>query len=584
MSYDGPFPQVVRAGGSGAATLTGVLTGNGISAFTVSALTQNAVLYGGASNLISSTAVGSTGTVLQGNTGAAPTYSTATYPSTTNLNRILYSTNDNVVGQLATASNSTFATNLTGTPALVSLNTNGALLIGSTGAGGPVGAVLTQGSGISITNGAGSITLAVDGAAVGQTITGDSGGALSPTAGNWTLAGSGSIATSGSGSTLTTALTGLTNHAVLVGAGTSTITKLAVGTTGQLLVGATGADPAFGSSASADFTFTTTTAGAVRTLTISNTNNSNSGSRAVLQTTTGGASSGDPYHVFTITGVTDWAMGVDNSQSDIFAIAPNDTLGSGNVFTISTAGAVSCIGGNFDTTRSASGADVSVTASNTSNTASSTATLYATVAGTSANDPRTQYAVGATTTWTQGIDNSDSDAFVTSASTALGTTNVMRMSTAGEVTSPLQPAFLAYRSANVSNVTGAGTVYTPVFDSEIFDQGGDYNAASGIFTAPVTGRYHFSFGVGMFGLAVTMTDCTLALVTSNRTYNLYEGNPFVAADPGASQEFIGSTYADMDANDTAIVNITISNAAGDTADLDGGSAPTRSFFGGKLTA
>lgn len=38
----------------------------------------------------------------------------------------------------------------------------------------------------------------------------------------------------------------LTAHGVLVGEGTSPITALAVGTTGQVLIGATGADPAFG--------------------------------------------------------------------------------------------------------------------------------------------------------------------------------------------------------------------------------------------------------------------------------------------------------------------------------------------------
>ncbi len=83
------------------------------------------------------------------------------------------------------------------------------------------------------------------GTGLGKTITGDTGGALSPTAGNWNLLGSGSITTIGSGSTLTTQLTGLTNHAVLVGAGTTTITKLAVGATGTVLAGATAADPAF---------------------------------------------------------------------------------------------------------------------------------------------------------------------------------------------------------------------------------------------------------------------------------------------------------------------------------------------------
>lgn len=38
----------------------------------------------------------------------------------------------------------------------------------------------------------------------------------------------------------------LTNHGVLVGAGTGNVTQLSVGTTGQMLIGVTGADPAFG--------------------------------------------------------------------------------------------------------------------------------------------------------------------------------------------------------------------------------------------------------------------------------------------------------------------------------------------------
>src|SRR6185369_12051288 len=93
---------------------------------------------------------------------------------------------------------------------------------------------------------AGNVTL--NGTGAGQTITGDSGGALSPTGGNWNLLGSGSITTSGSGSTLTTQLTGLTNHNVLIGAGTTTITKVAPSATSGVPLVSQGAasDPAFG--------------------------------------------------------------------------------------------------------------------------------------------------------------------------------------------------------------------------------------------------------------------------------------------------------------------------------------------------
>lgn len=163
MAYTGPLPQVVNAGGSGAATLTGILTGNGTSAFTASTVTQHGVLVGGATNAVSSTSVGSTGQVLQGNTGADPTYSTATYPSTTTINQILYSSAANTITGLATANQGVLTTGATGVPVITALATNGQLIIGST-AGVPAAATLTAGAGISITNGANSITIATTGA------------------------------------------------------------------------------------------------------------------------------------------------------------------------------------------------------------------------------------------------------------------------------------------------------------------------------------------------------------------------------------------------------------------------------------
>lgn len=55
----------VSEGGTGASTLTGVLSGNGTGAITASAITQHNVLTAGASNAISSVAPGSSGNVLK---------------------------------------------------------------------------------------------------------------------------------------------------------------------------------------------------------------------------------------------------------------------------------------------------------------------------------------------------------------------------------------------------------------------------------------------------------------------------------------------------------------------------------------
>ncbi len=95
-------------------------------------------------------------------------------------------------------------------------------------------------------------------------------GSATPAANILNELGSGSITTTGAGNTITTALTGLTNHAILVGAGTSTIGKLAIGTNGQVLIGATGANPAFANLTSSDGSVTFTTGANTLDLSVSN--------------------------------------------------------------------------------------------------------------------------------------------------------------------------------------------------------------------------------------------------------------------------------------------------------------------------
>lgn len=79
------------------------------------------------------------------------------------------------------------------------------------------------------------------------TVTGNTGGAQSPSAGNFNVLGTGSITVAGTANTETVQLTGLTNHNLLLGAGTATITNLAPSaTSGIPLVSAgSSSDPAF---------------------------------------------------------------------------------------------------------------------------------------------------------------------------------------------------------------------------------------------------------------------------------------------------------------------------------------------------
>lgn len=140
---------------------SGIAGYDGAGAFNASAVTNHAVLVGGADNhtITSVAATANTGAILQNNSSADPSYSTATYPSTTTVSQILYSSSTNTVAGLATANRGVLTTGTTGIPVVTALATDGQVLIGST-SGTPSAATLTPGAGISITNASNAITIA----------------------------------------------------------------------------------------------------------------------------------------------------------------------------------------------------------------------------------------------------------------------------------------------------------------------------------------------------------------------------------------------------------------------------------------
>ena len=137
---------------------------------------------------------------------------------------------------------------------------------------------------------------------------------------------------------------------------------------------------------------------------------------------------------------------------------------------------------------------------------------------------------------------------------------------------PLKPAFLAHNSATDSNVTGDSTAYTVDFDTEVFDQHGDF--ASDTFTAPIGGKYLLSTSVYYSGLT-DATSMYIALTTSNRTY-------YHQIAPVANNSMTIVVVADMDAGDTAYVTIT--GTAG-TKNIDiYGAASVQTYISGVLIA
>lgn len=237
--------------------------------------------------------------------------------------------------------------------------------------------------------------------------------------------------------------------------------------------------------------------------------------------------------------------------------------------------------GNLVSLSSTSGASISNSVIHTSNTASSTAFHNAQVAGGTASDAYYKAEIASGQAWTWGLDNSDSDAYVLSASATPGTTNVMRVSTAGEVNFPLTPAFHAYNSSTDSNVTGDGTVYTIICDTEVYDQNADYNNSTGVFTAPVAGRYAFSGAITLLELGAGHTAGGYSFATTGSNIANWAANPAAMRDTGNAIVVNIAAYCNMAASDTASCAVSIANST-KTVDVLGTGSSAATWFAGFL--
>ena len=135
---------------------------------------------------------------------------------------------------------------------------------------------------------------------------------------------------------------------------------------------------------------------------------------------------------------------------------------------------------------------------------------------------------------------------------AIATNQVNRLNidANGQVTMPSQPAFSTAMSGNQAALS-PGVNTTMTFNTEHFDQNGDYNTSNYTFTAPIDGRYQFNAIVYMNAVDIDMTYYQMYINTSNRIfYNILDPRSF-DQDP-AYHGISMSVLAAMDAGDTAI--------------------------------
>lgn len=162
-----------------------------------------------------------------------------------------------------------------------------------------------------------------------------------------------------------------------------------------------------------------------------------------------------------------------------------------------------------------------------------------------------------------------------SLSSAAGT--IIRSLDTGETTMPLQSAFLARKTTDQLNTTGAGTTVKVGYDAEVFDQNSDYDGVD-TFTAPVNGRYCFSASVRLDQVGATSTACGVYFFTTDRFLYL---DLFNVAACRLSTEYIssGTAFTAMDAGDTCYVVSVVANMAGNTVDITWGSESSVLFSG-----
>ena len=147
-----------------------------------------------------------------------------------------------------------------------------------------------------------------------------------------------------------------------------------------------------------------------------------------------------------------------------------------------------------------------------------------------------------------GLDDS-ADTLVIGKGSALGTTTSMSIDANGIITKPLQPAFLSGTS-RVTNITGDGTSYaaTAATWTDIYDQNLDFS--NGTFTAPVAGKYNFTFVLTLAGTAANHANATFSLIGSNRTTTYYNAPGVDRNTSLGGTTYVLTTNLDMDASDT----------------------------------
>lgn len=148
------------------------------------------------------------------------------------------------------------------------------------------------------------------------------------------------------------------------------------------------------------------------------------------------------------------------------------------------------------------------------------------------------------------------------------------------------PSFIAYFSNNFTLISN--TLTTLVYDTVPFNQGGAYNAANGVFTAPITGMYNFSCNVYLVIGTPTRNLGVLQLVTSRRNFQAINPIQLVSTSTYSAFSIGNNFYCNLNAGDTAFITMIYNNGGLNTTIQGNTTTPPstvqgiNTFFSGML--
>lgn len=298
----------------------------------------------------------------------------------------------------------------------------------------------------------------------------------------------------------------------------------------------------------------------------------------------------------------DGISGVTVAASAPIGVDTNDQLSSlgfgtaGQLFVSGGAGVspafASSAAANFAFTNAAVGTARSLSVTNSDNTnTSSTSFTNISVGGTSAGDAYGRFEVGSTRSYAIGIDNSDTQAFVVNTAAAAGATpsagsQIMKITGAGNRILPLNSCFSADLFTGLTNSTGDGTDFFIIFDNEsspFFDQNGNYDNTTGVFTVPVSGKYQINAKVTMNNLTALHTQAYLTVKVGGANYSSNRINPGACRDAGNMLTMQISFVVALAATATVAVALLVSGST-KTVGIEGANFSSYSNFSACLVS